>query len=136
MHQFATFAVATPFQHAMAAALNDALHSSYYQELLQFYRIRRDALVEMLGAADLTTLPSAGTYFVMADISSWGFSSDVEFCRFLTTEVGVAAIPPSAFYVNPSEAPALARFCFAKELPTLQAAAERLQAFVARRITG
>lgn len=135
VHQFTTFSIATPFQHAMAAALNEALHSTYYGELLAYYRTRRDMLVETLCAADLAVTPPAGTYFVMADIRGWGFATDVEFCRFLTTEVGVAAIPPSAFYVDPTTAPPMARFCFAKELPTLQAAADRIQAFVARRVT-
>ena len=134
VHQFTTFSIATPFQHAMAAALTEALHSDYYGELLALYRTRRDMLVEMLCAADLAVTPPAGTYFVMADIRGWGFATDVEFCRFLTTEVGVAAIPPSAFYVEPATAPPMARFCFAKELPTLQAAADRIQAFVARRV--
>lgn len=133
VHQFTTFAIATPFQHAMAAALTDAVHSDYYAQLLAFYRTRRDRLVEILCAADLAVVPPAGTYFVMADIRRWGFATDVEFCRFLTTEIGVAAIPPSAFYVEPVTAPPMARFCFAKELPTLEAAADRMQAFVARR---
>lgn len=135
VHQFTTFAIATPFQHAMAAALTQALDSDYYQQLLALYRTRRDMLVEMLCAADLAVVPPAGTYFVMADIRTWGFSTDVEFCRFLTTEVGVAAIPPSAFYVEPATAPLMARFCFAKELRTLQAAADRIQAFVTRRVS-
>jgi aspartate/methionine/tyrosine aminotransferase len=64
----------------------------------------------------------------MADISHSGFSSDAEFCRWLTREVGVAAIPPSAFYADTRGLPLLARFCFAKKLETLRAAAERLSA--------
>jgi aspartate/methionine/tyrosine aminotransferase len=133
VHQFTTFAVATPFQHAMAAALNDALHSSYYAELLDFYRQRRDLLVDVLRSAGFAVAPPAGTYFVMADIRPWGFATDVAFCRHLTTEIGVAAIPPSAFYSEPSTAPLMARFCFAKEIATLKAAAERLQQVSARR---
>ncbi|HEX6290813.1 MAG TPA: aminotransferase class I/II-fold pyridoxal phosphate-dependent enzyme [Herpetosiphonaceae bacterium] len=132
VHQFSTFAVATPFQHAMAAALDDALRSHYYAELLDFYRQRRNMLVEILRASGFEVASPAGTYFVMAGIRSWGFDSDVAFCRHLTTEVGVAAIPPSAFYAQPETAPLMARFCFAKEIATLQAAAERLQ----RRTTG
>jgi aspartate/methionine/tyrosine aminotransferase len=62
----------------------------------------------------------------MSDISHLGFESDVAFCRWLTAEVGVAAIPPSAFYLDPSRAPLLARFCFAKRAETIQHAAERL----------
>ena len=136
VHQFTTFAVATPFQHAMAAALTDALQSSYYAELLHFYRQRRDLLVAVLRAAGFAVAPPAGTYFVMADIRSWGFNNDVAFCRHLTTEVGVAAIPPSAFYKEPATAPLMARFCFAKEIATLQAAAERLQQVSAQRGSG
>jgi aspartate/methionine/tyrosine aminotransferase len=128
IHQFATFAIATPFQHAMAAALRDALHSSYYADLLAFYRERRDLLMAALRESRLDPLPVDGTYFVMADIGAWGFESDVAFCRHLTTEVGVAAIPPSVFYEQPATAPRLARFCFAKALTTLHAAAERLRA--------
>jgi aspartate/methionine/tyrosine aminotransferase len=126
VHQFATFAVATPFQHAMTAALTDALSSNYYAELLAFYRQRRDLLVSVLRDVGFAVAPPAGTYFVMADLRGWGFATDVEFCRHLTTTIGVAAIPPSAFYVEPSSAPLMARFCFAKEIATLQAAAERL----------
>jgi len=66
------------------------------------------------------------SYFLMADIAHLGLPDDVSFCRFLTTEIGVAAIPPSAFYADPARAPLLARFCFAKRDETLQAAAERL----------
>lgn len=127
IHQFVTFAVATPFQHAMAAALTAALHDDFYARLLDFYRERRDRLTAILNQAGLAALPPEGTYFVMADIRGWGFTADVEFCRYLTTQVGVAAIPPSAFYAQPETAPALARFCFAKELATLEAAAARLR---------
>jgi aspartate/methionine/tyrosine aminotransferase len=62
----------------------------------------------------------------MADFTALGFPDDVSFCRFLTREIGVAAIPPSAFYSDPARAPLLARFCFAKKPETLQAAALRL----------
>lgn len=132
VHQFSTFAIATPFQHAMAAALDAALHSNYYAELLTFYRQRRDLLLDVLHDAGFAVAPPAGTYFVMVDLQGWGFATDVEFCRHLTTEIGVAAIPPSAFYVEPATAPLMARFCFAKEIATLQAAAERLQKLRAR----
>jgi aspartate/methionine/tyrosine aminotransferase len=73
-----------------------------------------------------------GTYFVMAGVQGWGFERDVDFCRYLTTEVRVAAIPPSVFYADPSSAPLMARFCFAKELATLHAAGERLKAHARR----
>jgi aspartate/methionine/tyrosine aminotransferase len=125
-HQFITFATATPLQHAMAYALGDAHHSTFYQDLLQFYRQRRDFLVDALRDLGLGVVAPAGSYFVMANIVPWGFEDDVAFCRSLATQVGVAAIPPSVFYDDPHTAPPLARFCFAKEMATLEAAVQRL----------
>jgi aspartate/methionine/tyrosine aminotransferase len=125
-HQWTTFAVATPFQHAMAAALSEALQSTYYQDLHHFYAERRTLLVDVLREVGFGVTPPAGTYFVMADIGSWSPSSDINFCRYLTTQIGVAAIPPSVFYNEPATAPLMARFCFAKEQSTLHAAARRL----------
>ncbi len=126
-HQFITFTTATPFQHALAHALNDALSGRYYGELLDFYRERRDLLTQTLADVGFGIVAPAGTYFVLVDIRPWGFDDDIAFCRYLMTEVGVAAIPPSVFYARPDTAPPMARFCFAKEIATLQAAAERLQ---------
>ena len=74
----------------------------------------------------LSTITPKGTYFVMTDISQLGFANDVEFCRHLTTKVGVAAIPPRAFYVNKADGAGLARFTFCKRDEALLAAAERL----------
>ncbi|MBC8076749.1 MAG: aminotransferase class I/II-fold pyridoxal phosphate-dependent enzyme, partial [Chloroflexales bacterium] len=98
----------------------------YYSELRREYAERRDLLVQVLHAAGLPTLPARGSYFLMADISATGFSDDVAFCRWLTSEVGVAAIPPSVFYGDQTGTPLLARFCFAKGLDTIRAAGERL----------
>lgn len=134
VHQWSTFAIATPFQHAMAAALTDALHGNYYVELHNFYRERRDLLVDVLQRSGLEVVPPDGTYFIMADIRTQGFATDVDFCRYLTRDVGVAAIPPSVFYAQPETAPLMARFCFAKRLETLHAAAERLTALAATNI--
>jgi aspartate/methionine/tyrosine aminotransferase len=72
-------------------------------------------------------LPIGGSYFLMADISDRGFPDDASFCRFLTSKIGVAAVPPSAFYLDPTRAPLLARFCFAKREETLAEAASRLE---------
>ncbi len=133
-HQWITFAVATPLQEAMAIALELAAHNGYYEELRHAYRERRDRLDQILRIVGLPPLPVQGSYFIMADIRGTAFSDDVAFCRWLTSEIGVAAIPPSAFYAerngmaNPRGAlPLLARFCFAKRLETLTAAAERLE---------
>ena len=126
VHQFVTFASATPFQEAMATALEQAPELGYYTDLSRDYHRRRDALKVVLDGVNLPTLPVEGAYFLMSDISHLGFESDVEFCRWLTSEIGVAAIPPSAFYLDPTRAPLLARFCFAKRAETIERAAERL----------
>jgi len=126
VHQFVTFASATPFQEAMATALERAPELDYYSELSREYHRRRDALKSVLDAANLPTLTVSGAYFLMSDVSHLGFETDVAFCRWLTTDIGVAAVPPSAFYLDPARAPLLARFCFAKRDETIQLAAERL----------
>jgi aspartate/methionine/tyrosine aminotransferase len=127
VHQFVTFASATPFQEAMAVALEEAPARGYYDRLRLDYERRRDALRAALAEAGLPTLPVSGAYFLMADVSGSGFADDVAFCRWLTTEVGVAAVPPSAFYLDPTRAPLLARFCFAKSEETIAQAATRLR---------
>ncbi len=126
VHQFVTFATSTPFQEAMATAMEVAPGLGYYDRLKAEYAARRALLRAALEDNGLPTLAIAGSYFLMADIAALGFPDDVAFCRYLTTEVGVAAIPPSAFYADPARAPLLARFCFAKREETLHAAAERL----------
>jgi len=126
-HQFVTFSTSTPFQEAMATALETAAQTGYYEKLRREYTARRDLLAGALASAGLSTLPVQGSYFLLADVQGMGFPDDVSFCRYLTSEIGVAAIPPSAFYADPARAPLLARFCFAKRDETLRAAAERLQ---------
>jgi len=126
-HQFVTFSTSTPFQEAMATALDTAAQTGYYEKLRREYTARRDLLAGALASAGLSTLPVQGSYFLLADVQGMGFPDDVSFCRYLTSEIGVAAIPPSAFYADPARAPLLARFCFAKRDETLRAAAERLQ---------
>ncbi len=126
VHQFVTFATATPFQDAMAAAMETAESRGYYDELRAAYTRRRNVLRDALEAAGLATLPIGGSYFLMADIANLGFADDAAFCRYLTSEIGVAAVPPSAFYLDPARAPLLARFCFAKRDDTLEEAAKRL----------
>jgi aspartate/methionine/tyrosine aminotransferase len=126
-HQWVTFATSTPFQEATAVALELAATNGYYQQLHAEYDARRLLLRQILERAGLPTLPVEGSYFISADISALGFADDRAFCRFLTTEIGVAAIPTSAFYADPATAPAVARFCFAKQHETLEAAGERLQ---------
>lgn len=131
-HQWVTFATATPFQEAAAAALDLSATNGYYQQLRHEYAERRELLRGLLAAAGLSTLPVQGSYFISADIAALGYTDDRAFCRFLTTEIGVAAIPTSAFYSDPAAAPGFARFCFAKQASTLQAAGERLLKLKAR----
>jgi aspartate/methionine/tyrosine aminotransferase len=122
-----TFATATPFQEAMADAMALAPRLGYYELLRREYDERRVMLGQALAGAGLPVLPVEGAYFLMADVSGLGFPDDVSFCRWLTSEIGVAAVPPSAFYADPASAPLLARFCFAKREETIAQAAERLQ---------
>lgn len=124
-HQFMTFCGAAPLQEAAVAALN--CDSAYYGRLQQMYQQKRDFLVAALQAAGLQAIVPQGTYFAMVDISALGFANDVAFCRYLTTEIGVAAIPPSAFYHHPADGAHLARFAFCKSQPVLEEAAQRLQ---------
>lgn len=125
-HQFLTYAVSTPAQHAAAAALRDG--EAYITDLRAHYRQMRDYLCEALERCGLRPFCPAGTYFVMADHSPLGRGeSDVEFCRFLTSEVKVAAIPPSAFYADPAHGRDLVRFSFCKQRETMEEAVRRLE---------
>ena len=126
VHQFVTFASATPLQDAMALAFEEAEGRNYYAELARDYAERRRLMWSALEGAGLPVLKNEGSYFLMADIAGTGFPDDVAFCRFLIEELGVAAVPPSAFCVEPSTAPLHARFCFAKKPETLREAADRL----------
>lgn len=125
-HQWVTFATATPLQQAAAVAIEQAAEQGYYAELRREYAARRDLLRGVLEQAGLPTLPVEGSYFISADIGALGYSDDQRFCRWLTSEVGVAAIPISVFYLSPAGAPPLARFCFAKRDETMLAAGPRL----------
>ncbi len=126
VHQFVTFATATPFQVAMADALTMSEQSGYYETLRNEYAGRKRILSDAMTAAGLEPLTIQGSYFLTADVSSFGFESDMAFCRWLVKVAGVAAVPPSAFYLRPASAPMMARFCFAKSHETLQEAGRRL----------
>jgi aspartate/methionine/tyrosine aminotransferase len=127
VHQFVTFTNSVPFQEALADTLVAATSNDFYDALRARYTARRDRLAEILDSVGLTTLPTQGAYFLLSDISTFGFADDVAFCRHLCVGVGVAAIPPSAFYLDPRQAPLLVRFCFAKRDETIEAAAARLR---------
>ncbi|MEM8996070.1 MAG: aminotransferase class I/II-fold pyridoxal phosphate-dependent enzyme [Acidobacteriota bacterium] len=124
-HQFITFSVATPFQPAIAHALE--LDDDFYADLLESYRDRRDFLAEGLRRAGFDVIEPAGTYFMLADIRPLGFTSDVEFCRRLPELVQVAAIPPTAFYVDKAAGEHLVRFAFCKHRSVLEEGVRRLE---------
>lgn len=123
-HQFLTYAVSTPMQHAAAAALS--LGDSYYATLCDDYRRRRDLLLPALSGMGLQVFEPQGTYFVMCDHSSLGHGDDRAFCRWLIEAAGVAAIPPGSFYADPQRGANLVRFAFCKQDATLEAARRRL----------
>ena len=123
-HQFITFCNGTPFQHAVAEALEAG--DDYYEGLREAYRARRDRLCAGLEAAGFGVRRPAGTYFVMADIRPLGFDDDLEFCRALPERAGVAAIPPSSFYVHREAGRHLVRFAFCKTDAVLDEAIRRL----------
>jgi aspartate/methionine/tyrosine aminotransferase len=126
IHQFVTFCSAAPMQEAVAFAVEQAEENSYYKDLRRDYEARLDKIMTALDRAGLKPIRPQGTFFVMSDISGLGFSDDVAFARFMATEVGVACIPPSAFYSNSDDGKRLARWCFAKRDETLAAAEQRL----------
>jgi aspartate/methionine/tyrosine aminotransferase len=123
-HQFASFCAATPLQAAAAVALSAP--DSYFEEFRAEYRARRDRMVHGLRGCGFTCDLPKGSYFALADHSSFGFDDDFAFCRHLVEHGKVAAIPPGAFYVNKRKAASLVRFAFCKKLETIDAALERL----------
>jgi N-succinyldiaminopimelate aminotransferase len=130
-HQFVTFATAAPLQAAVAEALR--LPDAFFSELTTTFSARRDQLTRALTEAGLPPYAAEGSYFVIAPYThlpgAARFASDFDFCRWLTTEVGVAAIPPSAFYLpeHAAQGQGTARFAFCKKEETLAEAARRLR---------
>jgi len=123
VHQYLTFCTFQPAQWALAEVL--AADPQHYLNLPAFYQAKRDQFAALLAGSRFRLLPVAGAYFQIADYSAISDRDDLSFCEWLTREIGVAAIPVSAFYESPPEL-RLIRFCFAKTEPTLVAAAERL----------
>ncbi|PPE70872.1 pyridoxal phosphate-dependent aminotransferase [Caldimonas thermodepolymerans] len=122
VHQFNVFTVNTPVQHGLARYMDDP---SPYLGLSAFYQRKRDLFRAGLAQTRFRVLPSEGSYFQCVDYSAISDSSELEFCRWLTTEIGVAAIPLSVFYDGGREQ-RVVRFCFAKKDETLQEALQRL----------
>ena len=122
VHQFNVFTVNTPMQHGLARYL---AHPAPYLELPAFYQRKRDLFRAGLAGTKFRLLPSEGSYFQVVDYSAVSDLPEADFCRWLTTEIGVAAIPLSAFY-DDGRNQGLARFCYAKKDETLNTALARL----------
>jgi methionine aminotransferase len=122
VHQFNVFAVNTPVQHGLAAYM---ANPQPYLELPDFYQRKRDFFRDGLKNSRFKLLPADGTYFQCVDYSAISEMPELEFVKWLTTEIGVAAIPVSAFYQQPKES-SIVRFCFAKKEQTLQLAITKL----------
>jgi aminotransferase len=125
VHDFLTVGAATPLQQAGITAL--ALPEAYYAELAETYQTKRDLLLGILEKAGFRCSVPKGAYYIMTDISLFGFPSDVAFCKHLVEDIGVGAVPGSSFFSAPEIGAHLVRFCFAKKRETLLAAAERLE---------
>ena len=122
VHQFNVFTVNTPVQHGLAKYMNN---ERAYLDLPAFYQRKRDLFRAGLATTRFKLLPSEGSYFQCVDISDVSDLNEADFCKWLTTEIGVAAIPLSAFYGNGFDQ-RVVRFCFAKKDETLNAALARL----------
>jgi len=124
VHDFLTVGAATPLQHAGITALN--LPDTYFASLSTTYQTKRDYLIAILEKNGFQCHIPKGAYYVMCDISKLGFADDVTLCRHLVEKIGVSAVPGSSFFADPQHGKNLVRFCFAKKIETLDAAAERL----------
>ncbi|WP_024890756.1 pyridoxal phosphate-dependent aminotransferase [Luteimonas huabeiensis] len=125
VHQYNVFCTFAPAQHAFAAMLE--AEPEHYEGLGAFYQAKRDGFRERLLGTRLKPLPVPGGYFQLVDYAEVSDLDDAAFCRWLTVEHGVAAIPLSPFYAEPPAGQRLARLCFAKNEATLDAAIERLR---------
>lgn len=124
VHDFLTVGAAAPLQAAGAYALS--LPPAYYEKLQAEYERRRDLILPELEKAGFKTFRPDGAYYIMTDISAFGFKNDVEFTRHLIRDIGVACVPGSSFYSDPALGSQQVRFCFCKQDETLFEAAKRL----------
>lgn len=124
VHDFLTVGAAAPLQDAGAVALG--LPDTYYTELAAGYLRRRDMLLGILERHGFTCYKPSGAYYIMTDVSGFGATNDVEFARYLVKDVGVATVPGSSFYGNPSDGATQIRFCYSKRDETMIEADRRL----------
>jgi aminotransferase len=124
VHDFLTVGAPTPLQQAGVAAL--AMPDSYFAELAAGYQVKRDRMLEILESAGFRCYVPKGAYYIMCAIDAFDFRDDIDFCRHLVEEIGVAAVPGSSFFSDPANGRNLVRFCFAKNEETLELARVRL----------
>ncbi|MGC1614213.1 MAG: aminotransferase class I/II-fold pyridoxal phosphate-dependent enzyme [Candidatus Acidiferrum sp.] len=124
VHDFLTVGAAAPLQQAGATALKSP--QSYYDKLAADYTVRRERLLKILTTAGFTVFKPRGAYYIMTDISGFGFPDDIAFAKFLVEKVGVAVVPGSSFYNDARDGAAQVRFTFCKKESTLAAAEDRL----------
>jgi aminotransferase len=124
VHDFLTVGAAAPLQAAAAVALD--LPESYYADLVTDYTRKRDLLLDGLGQGGFTFAPPDGAYYVMADITPFGFDDDTRFARHLVETLGVAVVPGTSFYPDKGGGRERVRFSFPKRIDTLRRAVERL----------
>jgi methionine transaminase len=129
VHQFNTFSIANPLQTAIARYL--AEKPEVWRNLSGFFQAKRDRLIRALGPSGLQIPPAQGTFFQLLDFSALAPPGDIAFAEKLLTEAGVATIPLSPFYEQPPPLQVV-RVCVAKQDATLDAAAERINAFAAQ----
>jgi aspartate/methionine/tyrosine aminotransferase len=125
VHDFLTVGAPAPLQEAGAAALG--LPRAYYENLATGYKARRDRLIPALTEAGFRCFRPRGAYYVMTDITVFGFADDVAFTKYLVKEIGVAAVPGSSFYNDPRDGAKQVRFAFCKRDATLDEAGRRLR---------
>lgn len=134
-HQWIPFAVTTPLQEAVGAAFEQVEERNYFHELRTMYQAKRDILLAALADVGFPPVTPHGSYFILVDTTHLDAPTptddprDVQICRWLTREIGVAAIPPSSFYSAEHKhlAANVARFCFCKTDAVLETGAQRLR---------
>ncbi len=125
VHDFLTVGAAAPLQQAGVYAM--AQSAEYYLQLAAEYSVRRDHIIQSLESAGFKCFTPYGAYYVMTDISGFGFASDTAFVEHLITKLGVAAVPGSSFYSQNGGGEQQVRFCFCKKYETLEAARHQLR---------
>ena len=125
IHDFLTVGAAAPLQEAGTVALG--LPDEYYDHLSHDYGERRDAMLKVLDEAGFKSFTPRGAYYILCDISGFGYADDMAFCRHLIEDIGIAAVPGSSFFEDPRNGSQLIRFCFCKKYETLKEAQDRLK---------